>query len=958
MPKIARDLEFLTTCFREVLDELGEAEIAARLPWIGGLAPAPSAEPSPRLHQALSTAFVLLNMVEENAFNQNQRSLQSLGRMDEQSGFWEHTFAALRRAGHSPAEIAAALPAVRVEPVLTAHPTEAKRATILEHHRALYVLLVKRENQMYAPGEQAEIREEIKAVLERLWRTGEIYMEKPDVPSEVRNVLHYLRHVFPDVLPLLARRLRDAWAEAGFDPALLEGDDGFPPRLSFANWVGGDRDGHPMVTAAVTAETLARLRADALAMIEDGLRLLGARLSLSDRLEAPGEALAQRIEDDRALLGRRGEDAVRRNPGEPWRQFVNLIAARMPETGATGGGTDGGTGGATGAATGGGTGGATGEPRPHAQAHEAPPCRYARAEALVDDLRLLAHSLRAAGAARLARTDVTPLIDHVRTFGFHLASLDIRQNSRFHDRAVGQLLRAAGHEDADFGAWDEPKRLRFLNEELRHPRPFTRPGVALGAEAAAVLDCYRAVLAHAQAHGTSGLGALIVSMTRDVSDLLAVYLLAREVGLVVYDGGPPRCLLPVVPLFETIGDLDRSAAILDAFLAHPITRASLRGQSGDGAGPPRQQVMIGYSDSNKDGGIFASLWGLYRAQQRMIEASRRAGVRLRFFHGRGGTISRGAGPTHRFVDALPPGSVDADLRMTEQGEVIAQKYANRVTASYHLELLVAGAARRTIRDAGDAMDAAGDPQGRDHPLAALMDRLAAASRGTYQALVTEPSFLAFFRGATPIDIIERSRIGSRPARRSGQASLDDLRAIPWVFAWNQARFYLPGWYGVGSALSALRQDDADAFALLARVKREQSWPPVHYLLSNVATSVMTADPKIMAAYAGLVADEDLRRRHLAAIAREYQTTRTMLEDIYGGALEAQRPMLARSIALRDEALRALHADQIALLRMWRARNGENGNGNGNGNAEGADDELLTRLLVSVNALASGLGTTG
>ncbi|NJO55867.1 MAG: phosphoenolpyruvate carboxylase [Rhodospirillales bacterium] len=394
----------------------------------------------------------------------------------------------------------------------------------------------------------------------------------------------------------------------------------------------------------------------------------------------------------------------------------------------------------------------------------------------------------------------------------------------------------------------------------------------IGDEAAAVLDCYRVIAGHIDTYGAAGLGALIVSMTRSCSDLLAVYLLAREVGLLHHVNGQLACRIPVVPLFETIDDLDRSAPILAAFLAHPITQASLHANS-DSDQRPTQQVMIGYSDSNKDGGLLASFWGLYRAQEAMTQVAADAGVHLRFFHGRGGTISRGAGPTHRFFDALPPGSVDGDIRMTEQGEVIAQKFANRITASHHLELASAGAFRRTLLDRGSS-------QRTPPELAAVMDQLAAFSRTAYRELVDAEGFVEFYSEATPIDVIELNRIGSRPARRTGKRTLADLRAIPWVFSWSQSRFYLSGWYGVGSGLARLEAENPAGFATLVTAKQQRSWPPLHYIVSNAATSVATASATLMQEYATLVEDEAIRSRIMGKIATEYQTTRRLLETLY------------------------------------------------------------------------------
>ncbi|GAB4426991.1 MAG: phosphoenolpyruvate carboxylase [Anaerolineae bacterium] len=901
--KIHQDLTFIMDCFQEVLAELGEQALAQQLPWQNGGQSAQQESPLHRTAQAYSIAFQLLNMVEENASVQMRRLIEAEGNLAEVSGLWQQNLRRLKEQGLTDRQIATDLAKIRIEPVLTAHPTEAKRATVLEHHRRLYLLLVKRENQMWTPSEQAEIREAIKVELERLWRTGEIYLEKPDVASERRNIIHYLNNVFPLVLPELDRRLRYAWQAMGFDPALIETPFQLP-RLSFGNWVGGDRDGHPLVTAEVTRQTLADLRQTALRLLRQKLIQLAAGISLSDLLQETPRPLLERIDALAASLGEVGRQAVARNPDEPWRQFVNLMIAQLPL--------------------------ATDEIPAEVQP-------YPAAADLLADLNLLRQNLLAVNAGRIVKLDLDPVIRTVQTFGFHLAALDIRQNSHFHDLAVAELLAAAGLDDVDFAGWDEARRLDFLNRELLSPRPFTRPEMQPGAEAEAVLSCYRAVVEHIRQNGPDGLGALIVSMTRSLSDLLVVYLLAREVGLATHSQDGLVCQLPVVPLFETIDDLQRAPQILEAFLTHPLTQRSLAHQQARlGLEQPVQQVMIGYSDSNKDGGIFASLWNLYRAQEALAEVGRRYGVRIRFFHGRGGTISRGAGPTHRFINALPHSALNGDLRMTEQGETIAQKYANRLNAAYNMELLMAGVTGTTLRH--------WHSQKSVHPLEPVMDKLAAQSRQAYEALLHTDGFVTFFRQATPIDAIEASRIGSRPARRTGRQTIADLRAIPWVFSWGQARFYLSGWYGVGTALEWLLTTEPATFETV----REQNfvWSPLHYIISNAATSIATADLDIMRAYAAMVEDEAIRRRVMTLIEAEHQRTRQMLEKIYDGPLSERRPNVHQLLLLRQQGLRLLHQQQIELLKQWRA------------SSEAEREALVPQLLLTVNAIASGLRTTG
>jgi phosphoenolpyruvate carboxylase len=901
--KLERDLAFLMDCFHDVLAGIGHGDLAERLPW-HGVRQLPQ-ELAEREVQMLSLAFQLLNMVEENAANQARRRRETDDGVAAEPGQWGSALAQMARSGLNAAEVARLLPCIRVEPVLTAHPTEAKRSTVIAAQRELYLALVRRENTMWTPAEQEHIRDEIMALVERLWRTGEVRLVKPDVASERRNVLHYLRDVFPEAVLRTDQRLRTAWREAGWDDSLLDGQ-GRLPRIHFGSWVGGDRDGHPGVTDRVTTTTLGELRSGALGMHRAALRRLAERLSLSVRLQAPTTAFAEAIERRATELGEAGAAALARNPKEPWRQWCSLCIARLPDAVVP-----------AGAAT------------------------YRHPAQLLEDLQVLRSALEGAGAGRLVRLELAPVERQVECFGFHLAALDVRQNSAVHDAALSQLLCAAGVDAAGWAQWSEKERLALLDAELRTARPLVHADTPLGPDAERVIGTYRALAAHRSACGTEGIGSLIVSMTRSLSDLLAVYVLAREAGLVrlVQDarhGAGLASELPVVPLFETIGDLRGSGEILSAFLDHPVTRRSLALQGG-----APQQAMLGYSDSCKDGGILASQWNLHRAQDLLARVGRDAGVPIRFFHGRGGTVSRGAGPTHRFLEALPHGSLRGDIRVTEQGEVIAQKFANPVTANYHLEMLAAGSAAATAMHAMPG----GDPHAELHP---IVDRVAESSRAAYESLLATDGFLTYFVEATPIDVLEHASIGSRPARRSGKRTLADLRAIPWVFGWNQSRHYLPGWYGLGTALEDLLLNDPQAFASLAGNIR--TWRFLGYALANIESNLASAAPDLMRDYAALVSDREVREAFLGRILDEHARTSRMLERVFGSPLAERRPRLARTLDLRDAGLRALHAHQIALIRRWRELRFA-------GDQDQAD-ALLPSLLMTVNAIAGGLRTTG
>lgn len=913
--KIDQDFHFLIDCLKEVLEDLGHRDLVCLLPGHSGPG---SGGPLPeRGAQAISIAFQLLNLVEENASQQAIRAREMALGARHRSGLWQQYLGELREAGVPGKKILSRIAQQSIEPVLTGHPTEAKRWTVLDQHRELYVLLVQLENRMYTDGERQRIREKIKAVLERLWRTGEILMTKPDVQTERLNALYYFRERFPVILEQLDDRFRCAWETSGYGQRhrLRLADY---PRLSFGSWVGGDRDGHPLVTAQVTRETLTELRENALRVLQSRMKEVQKHLGLSSFVQQVPALLEKRLKRLRQTGGAAVESRLQPHAEEPWRQFMALIQARLP--------------------------------LPENEGHKH---LYARPSDLMADLQVLAASLEEVGAARIVQEDVVPLQRLVNVFGFHLARLDIRQNSAFHDKAVAQLMEAAGLDSNAFSKGTEEQRLALLNAELCSLRPYTRPEMALGAEARAAVEPLLVLREHMDRFGRAGIGALIVSMTRSLSDLLAVYLLCREAGLLVLTAAGPACLLPVVPLFETLEDLQACGPIMEAFLQHPITRASLEmadpslderitdghliaKASPPSGRPPRQLVMLGYSDSNKDSGILASQWALQAAQETLLKIGRAHGVLLQFFHGRGGTVSRGAGPTHRFLEALPEGSLLGGLRVTEQGETVAQKFTNFRTATYNLELLMAGTAGVSLLD----LNRKPSPG-----LAECMDRLTETSRSTYETLLRDPEFLSFYRQATPIDVLEVSRIGSRPSRRSGRLTLDDLRAIPWVFSWTQSRFYFPGWYGVGSALADLRKHQPALHQELSRTYDQ--WPFLRYVLFNVESGLASANLRWMKAYSGLVESEETRRRLMGTIVREYNRTCRELDRILGGQLKQRRPRFFKTLQAREAGLDLLHAEQVRLLREWRQCP-----------SEAERNRQLPALLLTVNAIASGLRTTG
>ena len=907
--KVYNDLEFLLVCLKEVMIESGETELANNIPWISTIVDFQSKTFTGKHLQLYSTCFQLLNIVEVNSAVQNRRKIEGGKSMAEINGLWSYNLKLLKEKGFLPEEIAAQLPKIHVEPVLTAHPTEAKRTVMLEHLRNLYLLMVQRENKMYNGLEQEQIRKNIKIELHRIWRTSDVYIEKPDVSSELDNIIHYLTHVFPEVIKLHDRRLIQAWQKAGFDQQLIRKANSFP-KITFGNWVGGDRDGHPMVTAEVTEKTLLKLREKAFEVIRNELLSLQMNLSLNVTINQLTPDFQKRYAHLYQEIKKPSASFKTLYKIEAFKQFVDLLIAKIPLLIANG-------------------------------KFSEDDVSYRLPDELIDDLYLLKKELIHFGASEIAYSDMNETIRVVTTFRFHLAKLDIRQNSQFNELALLQLIKAAQLDGDLFLMSGLQQRIDFINIELKSIRPFTLPGMKMENEAKATIDSYRIISEHIHKYGNEAIGSLIVSMTRNVSDLLVVYLLQREAGLVINTLEGLVSQVPVVPLFETIEDLIKSPMILDEFLSYPITKRSLIWQQKQNCTDTMvQQVMIGYSDSNKDGGIFASQWYLYQAQASMIEIGRKHNVRIRFFHGKGGSISRGAGPTHWFLRALPPGSINGDIRLTEQGETIERKYANNYNAVYNIELLTAGTLAATMIQKKD--------EKKKHVLSSELNYLAHKSMILYKELTQQPGFISFYENATPIDAIELSKIGSRPTRRTGKRSLADLRAIPWVFSWSQCRFNITSWYGVGSSLEEMYQNEPDKFEHLRN--SVQTDPFIRYLLTNVDSSLVSSDENIFRKYASLASCEPDSALFINKMSTELVRTKRMIDVLLNAPFEKRRENHYYSTLLRSEAMEPLHRYQVELLKKWRTCLLDE--------KSIEADRILIELLQCINAIAGALGFTG
>jgi phosphoenolpyruvate carboxylase len=909
LPKVYNDLEFLLLCLKEVLIESGEAGLANDIPWISTNTNFQQTSFTEKHLQLYSTCFQLLNIVEVNGAVQNRRKTEDQKSMSDINGLWSYNLESLKKMGFTAGDIVNQLHDIHVEPVLTAHPTEAKRTVMLEHLRELYLLVVKRENQMYSRIEQNQIRKNIKIILHRIWRTSDIYTEKPDVSSELDNITHYLTQVFPEVIKLHDRRLIQAWQEAGFDQQLIRKANSFP-KITFGNWVGGDRDGHPLVTADVTRRTLMKLREKAFEVVKKELLALQKNLSFNVIINQAGTEFQKRYAHLYQEIKENRDSFKALYKAEVFKQFLEFLIVKIPVSNGKG------------------------------RFNEDEIC-YRLPKELISDLYLLKKALIDFGASEIAYTDINDTIRVTSTFGFHLAKLDIRQNSRFNELALSQLMKAAQLDGDEFLDFQIAERIEYINAELNSTRPFTLPDTELENEASATIDSYRIIAKHIKRYGGEAIGSLIVSMTRNVSDLLVVYLLEREAGLLVNCSNGLASQVHVVPLFETIEDLVHSPQILDEFLSHPVTKNSLKWQQErDGTATMLQQVMIGYSDSNKDGGIFASQWYLYEAQSRMIEIGKKHNVHICFFHGKGGSISRGAGPTHWFLKALPPGSVNGYVRLTEQGETIERKYANNYNAVYNIELLTAGTLSATLLHK--------NKETTEHELASELNYLANKSMIVYKELTQQPGFIRFYEKATPIDAIEQSKIGSRPSRRTGTRSLSDLRAIPWVFSWSQCRFNITSWYGVGTTLEEMYEKEPDKFDKFR--KSVQTDPFIRYILTNIDSSLAASDEHIFKQYANLASEVPESPVFIKLMTEELIRTRRMIDVLLNIPLEKRRKNHYYSTLLRSEAMDPLHLHQTFLLDKWRTSTVD-------GNTAESDHTLI-ELLRCINAIAGAVGFTG
>ena len=832
---------------------------------------------------------------------------------DTQEGSIEVALARLRWAGIAPKTISDTLARSFVSPVLTAHPTEVQRKSILDAERGIAQLLTARDNikalglavnaakDALTPRELDANEAQLRACVVQLWQTRLLRFSKLTVADEIENALSYYEATFLREIPKIY--------------ANLERELGDYPVHSFlrmGQWIGGDRDGNPNVNADTLNYALSRQADVALRHYLTEVHLLGSELSMS--------AILVNCSADMRQLAESSPDTSEHRQDEPYRRALTGVYARLAATlkNLTGG-----------------------EAARHAVA---PQNAYKKAEDFLADLRTLEKSLKTNHGEALTAQRLQPLIRAVEVFGFHLATVDLRQSSDKHEEVVAELLAVARIE-LGYASLDESAKRSLLLSMLNDARPLRVLGTVYSELAQSELAIFEAALTARARFGKEAIRHYIISHTETVSDLLEVLLLQKEVGLMHGLLEDPlntlgsTCDLIVVPLFETIEDLRNAAPIMREFYALPGV-AQLVQRSGS-----EQDIMLGYSDSNKDGGIFTSNWELYRAEIALVELfdtlASRYGVTLRMFHGRGGTVGRGGGPSYEAILAQPPGTVRGQIRLTEQGEVIGSKYANPEIGRRNLETLVAATLEATLLQPTKSATQA---------FLQAADQLSQASMAAYRALVYEtPGFTEYFFSATPIREIAELNIGSRPASRKPSQQIEDLRAIPWGFSWGQCRLTLPGWFGFGSAIEQFLAQGGSpesrkaALTLLKKMYRQ--WPFFRTLLSNMDMVLAKSDLALASRYAELVADAKLRKKIFTAIDAEWRRTAQALSLITGDKQRlAGNAALQRSIRHRFPYIDPLHHLQVELVRRYRAGQ--------------TDQRVQTGIHISINGIAAGLRNTG
>ena len=900
IPKIAMQPEDSTYIVEitDTLKNLLRQVIKAREPEVLTILDTPEESASIPEHliehalQAIGIWLQLMNIAEENASLRNRREIEKQGGPDHVIGSFSHAVAQVAAAGVSPETVVRVLQNLHVGPTITAHPTEAKRVTVLEIHRRIYLKLYELESPRWTPREREILLAALRNEIDLLWLTGEIRIEKPTVESEVSWGLHFFREALFDRTPVLGDSLQAAIGR--HYPELTKV---VMPPLRYSSWIGGDRDGNPFVTVETTRNALRENRSAAVERLDERLNDLSRLVSISTyEIQVP---TAFQTQIDRQLLAS-GEktEIITRNPAEPFRQFFTALRRRLL---------------------------ATVGRHPSAKP-------YQSVAELIELLRLSEQALADMKGSGLATGLVRPVRWEAEIFGFRTASLDLRQNTTVINRVLGEIWQKLNPLETGAPVPGTPAWTAWLASELEKPLGFLPQFMNTSEEATELLGLLSLVHETVDGPDPQSIGTFILSMTQTADDVLGLYLLAKYAGLFSDPTAREVCRIRIVPLFETIDDLRAAPAIMSELLAKPLVRKSVAANGGT------QEIMLGYSDSNKDGGFFAASFELFEAQRSLIKVSREQGVPVSFFHGRGGSVSRGGAPTGRAIAAQPAGSIGGHMRVTEQGEVVSLKFANRGTALNNLEVLTSSVLLHTLKSA-DAPELKVIPEQQQ-----AVEDIARLSFKAYRKLAEDPGLITYFQSASPVEELALLKIGSRPSRRFGAKGISDLRAIPWVFAWSQNRHLLTGWYGLGYALDDfLSARGGDGLKLLRQMFVKS--PGFRLAVDEVEKSLFLADMSVAERYAELVPDRNDAERLFALIRHEHKRTSKVVLELSGAKQLCERFLGFRR---RFDRVRPMvdqaNIWQVQLLKQTRS--------------EKSKDALNMPLLMTMNCVAAGLGWTG
>jgi len=807
----------------------------------------------------------------------------------------------LKGKGYSLEEVLLLLARLDIQPTLTAHPTEARRHSVLSKQQRIARLLPELDRTDLTGQEQDNLVLEIYQQINLLMATDDVRAERLEVKDEIRNGLYFFSTTIWETIPKIHRDLQEAlMANYGVAPDT-------PIFVRYRSWIGGDRDGNPNVTPEIVVHTIRVHRTTAFNLYLEALRRLRTEISVSDRQVTIPDELLRSLGKDRADITL-DATVMRRYRHEPYREKLTYMMERLREL-------------------------LRREEDLHNLDEAHGSATIYDSKRFVADLELLSRSLDASHLGQVARTGyLAALLIQARTFGFRLATLDVRQHSTVHEQAIDELFRLAGITDG-YASLPEQERVQLLTAECQNPRPLVPLGAALSPQTQETLETFK-VMKWAMDRDPDSIKSYIVSMTHQVSNMLEILLLAKEMGLWRYNGGQVSSRLDVVPLFETVADLDQVEELMNGLFNNPVYREQLaaRGRF--------QEIMLGYSDSNKDGGYWMANWALHQAQERLASVSRKGGVELRLFHGRGGTVSRGGGQANQAIRALPPQCHNGRIRFTEQGEIVSFRYALPSIARRHIEQIVHAMLLATPVKVDEQKDNASRPTQEDRK---LMDELSKRSMATYRQLVDSKAFWHWYTTITPIEHISRLPLASRPISRKSttEVDFDNLRAIPWVFAWNQTRYNITGWYGVGTALAAIIQKGEAHRDHLRKLYRE--WYFFHAVIDNAQMEMARAQLDTARIYGNLAARTPIPDM----IAEEFERAReAVLLVVQQEELLDNRPVIKKLIALRNPYTAVLNLQQVELLRRWKKATGKE------------VEPLRHALFLSINGLAAAMQSTG